>query len=112
MNCAPSEKDSVSMALMAEIDIGSVFQIEQPGILILIVPWPSHKKHIPGRVTLLSGILIANTTQTAVPNGFARGKTTNGLEFKQSLKHHHSGMFLAGIQCLKTPDARLFSTAA
>jgi len=47
---------------------------------------------------LLPGIRIAKLTNTAIQCGFTHVSTAFGLQFIYSLKHRHSGKFLAGTQ--------------
>jgi len=56
---------------------------------------------------LLSGIIISKFANTAIQYSSIHISTIFELKFIQSLKHRHSGMFLAGIQGLKTLDACL-----
>jgi hypothetical protein len=54
---------------------------------------------------LLSGIIFVKFATTAIRCGFIHVSTRLGLKFIKSLKHRHSGMFLAGTQRLKTLDS-------
>ena len=47
---------------------------------------------------LLTGLIFVKLAVTAIDCSFAHVSKAFGLKFIQSLKHRHSGMFLAGTQ--------------
>ena len=58
-------------------------------------------------MALLFGMIFAKFTNTAIQCSFSHGTKIYKITFRNSLIHRHSGMFLAGIQWLKTLDACL-----